>query len=345
MKLVMLDSGAYSAWTKGLEINLNSYIQLCKEHPEISYYVSLDFIPGEPGGSHKLTPQIIAEACSKSWNAYQRMVEHLPFEKVIPTFHRGDDVSWLKKYLQLGCPYIAIGGLADKSPKQDKLDWLRQVRPYFYESGRVRCKVHGFGFSDLQMLKCFPWHSVDCASWAYKGSMGVVWVPRKTYGKWDYTRTPYLIACTPRHPDRKRHNAHIDSLSPLIRKDLIAFLEESGQPVGSSEILRVKGVRKLEPGELWIDKGKSIQKCIVPGVTNKREIRQNVAIYYLKQAEKHLPIKHLYFAGNPVNKEIEEQLHKRLLSFAFLQAKAGLKIFKLHCKQVRKAKRIAECQS
>ncbi len=343
MKLLMLDSGAFSVWTKGEEINLNEYIEFASKHPEVSYYVALDVLSGTFGGG-LVQPKTVEASCQKGWDAYQKMIKTIPMEKVIPTFHRGDPISWLHKYLDFGVKYIAIGGLADKSSREGKMKWLQEIKPYFLRNGKVKVKVHGFGFSNMDLMNCFPWHSLDSASWAYKGSMGVVWIPRKTGGKWDYTKSPYIIACTPRHPDRYRHNCHYDCLSPLVKKNFHEYLEEVGIPVGKSEVLRLRKIRKLKKGELWIEKGEIIQKALVDGVTNKRDLRQNVTIYYLKQAEKFLSVEHLYFAGNPVNKEIEQQLHKRLLSYAFLKSKTPMKIFNLHCKQVRQAKRLTECQ-
>ena len=80
---LFLDSGAFSAWSQGKEINIEDYIQFIKEHKDvIDVYANLDVI-GD------------AEA---TWRNQLRM------EKAglnpLPVFHYGEDISWLKNLLK-----------------------------------------------------------------------------------------------------------------------------------------------------------------------------------------------------------------------------------------------------
>ena len=105
-KHIILDSGAFSVWTKGISIDINQYIDFCKQHPLISYYVNLDVIPGIPNKHKTVNKKTTEEAAQKSWENYQRMLEYFPIEKVIPVFHQNEDFKWLNKYIEFGTPYI-----------------------------------------------------------------------------------------------------------------------------------------------------------------------------------------------------------------------------------------------
>src|SRR4051812_44347063 len=60
---ILLDSGAYSAWTKGVVIDLPSYIQFIKKHRRmLAGYVNLDVIPGQDGRRPHDREQIEAAA-------------------------------------------------------------------------------------------------------------------------------------------------------------------------------------------------------------------------------------------------------------------------------------------
>lgn len=106
----MIDSGAFSVWNSGGKIDLDSYIKYCKERPNLSVIVGLDVIP--PKGA-KLTDELKDKVATEGWNNYLKMIRHLPMEKVVAVFHRGDSYKWLEKMLDFGCPYIGL------SPRHD----------------------------------------------------------------------------------------------------------------------------------------------------------------------------------------------------------------------------------
>jgi len=58
--LFMLDSGAYSVWSQGEELDIDDYIRFCLMYPEVDYYVSLDVILGVKGDPSSKTPETIA---------------------------------------------------------------------------------------------------------------------------------------------------------------------------------------------------------------------------------------------------------------------------------------------
>lgn len=58
---LIVDSGAFTAWTKGVKLNVDEYIQWLNEHKEYIYLAGqVDSIPGEKG--RKTTIQEVKQA-------------------------------------------------------------------------------------------------------------------------------------------------------------------------------------------------------------------------------------------------------------------------------------------
>ena len=56
---LFLDSGAYSAWTQGVEINIRDYIDFIKQHQDIiDIYANLDVISIDGKRGSKLTAEL-----------------------------------------------------------------------------------------------------------------------------------------------------------------------------------------------------------------------------------------------------------------------------------------------
>jgi hypothetical protein len=137
-----LDSGAWSAHNSGTKIDLQKYIDLCKqlkaEDPTLTEIFALDVI-----GDWKAS----LKNCEAMW---AQGVE------AIPAYHRGEPVSALlgiaKDY-----PKIAIGGTKGR---HDKDHFAAQCFARVWPK-----KVHGFTFWSEASLLHVPWHSVDATSW------------------------------------------------------------------------------------------------------------------------------------------------------------------------------------
>lgn len=185
---LMLDSGAYSALTRGETIDVRKYIDFVKENAELVHsYVNLDVIPG---GS---TPRALEEAASASYKNLQAMWK--ANLKPLPVFHIGEDFKWLQRLLDDGERYIGLGGMA-KAKQDVRRKWLDKVWTVLSDDqGRPLVKVHGFGLTAVEHLKRYPWYSVDSTAWALAGGYGIVFVPQlkgdKHGNNWfDYT-APY----------------------------------------------------------------------------------------------------------------------------------------------------------
>ena len=242
--MLILDSGAYSAWTQKVEIDIDEYIAFCNAHPGVCHYANLDVIPAM--GTEGRAEKVIEECCERGWQNYQKMVREVKngLEKVIPVYHRGESVKWLERYLEFGSPYIGIGQVHVFGGKRHKKDWIGngdshklamgtaedledgsfvgRLRNYIVDSsGKRLLKLHGFGMTSFDLMKTIPWHSVDSISWLSQAAYGDICVPYKDReGNWDYSRMGQLVGVSPRSPhhgDVRRHIG-IDIESVVLNK-------------------------------------------------------------------------------------------------------------------------------
>ena len=172
---LFLDSGAFSAFTQKIEIDINKYIQFIKKHKKyIDVYANLDVIGN-------------AEATYRN----QKIMEEKGLHP-IPVFHATKEpLLWLKKYVDEGYSYIAIGGMAGGDIS------VKQIYPVLDEvfndiltdsKGIPKVKIHGFGLTSLKLMLRYPWYSVDSTSWIITGCLGSINVPCFESGKYVYNK-------------------------------------------------------------------------------------------------------------------------------------------------------------
>jgi hypothetical protein len=196
MKL-FLDSGAFSAWNSNKTIDFQSYIEFAKKYQnDLDLIANLDVIPGAP--NRKLFRKDIEEACERGMVNYKRMLKSgISFDKLIHTFHQGDDQKWLEKIIKECGPYIGISPANDKTTDQRK-EWLTNTcMPQLIKDGKPIRKFHGFAVTALQLVWDYPWYSVDSSSWRLRGG---------GYGRLDLPVAPHLL--------KKKEHYYI--VSPLI---------------------------------------------------------------------------------------------------------------------------------
>lgn len=113
---LLLDSGAYSAFTRGVELNLRDYITFLREHTFLKNYISLDHIPGAYGiRTHD------PRAAEQTYRNHQIMKDAglLP----IPVFHRQDEPRWLEQYVKDGEQRISLAPLPMR--QREVIPWLQ----------------------------------------------------------------------------------------------------------------------------------------------------------------------------------------------------------------------------
>lgn len=151
---IFIDSGAFSAESLGKPINIDEYCEFILD-TGATMYAALDVIGN-------------AEATRKN----VQYMEKEYFLKPIPTFHMGSKLEDLGKLMDY--PYIALGGLVFSSGVVRHCD---TVWNYILKNN-PQLKVHGFGLTSIDLMKRYPWHSVDSSS--YKscrrfGRQGILW--------------------------------------------------------------------------------------------------------------------------------------------------------------------------
>lgn len=154
---VLLDSGAFSAFTQQETIDRTKYLQYVqgtKDHWDL--VAALDVI-GD------------AEA---SWANF----EFFRQEGVLtmPCFHYGEPWDFLEKMVA-EAPYIAIGGVAQLGSGPALNEWLDAVWDGYltHSDGTSKVPVHGFAITGRAMLR-YPWASVDSTSWLQSAVRGTV---------------------------------------------------------------------------------------------------------------------------------------------------------------------------
>lgn len=275
---LFLDSGAFSAWSQNTKIDIKKYIKFIKKNEKvIDVYANLDVI-----GSAKGT-----------WKNQLKMEK--AGLKPLPVFHVGEDFSYLKRYIKK-YDYLALGGMVGK-PKPELKNWLNKVWPLLCDKhGMPKLKIHGFGLTSLTLMLRYPWYSVDSTSWVVTGRMGSIYIPRFKDGKWNYLTDSWKIAVSNMSPDQKKAGAHISTLSPMNKEIILKYIHEKGYKLGESTFREVEQTYKPKKNEKWAEKKpkdknklRKIETVIVPGVSNKYQLRDEMNIIYFLDLEKAMP--------------------------------------------------------
>lgn len=203
---VFLDSGAFSAFTQGVTIDIPGYCKYIQRNEDIIEKVDgvllasvLDGI-GDP---------------LQTWQNQQTM-ERLGV-RPLPCFHYGEDEKYLEHYLA-NYTYITLGGMVPISTPQ-LFHWLDRIWDRYLTdgSGRAKVKVHGFGLTTVALMERYPWYSVDSSSWVQIARTGGLMLPR---GK--------VISISARSPSRKVAGMHIDTLPERMTEAIEAELKGYG---------------------------------------------------------------------------------------------------------------------
>lgn len=200
---VFLDSGAFSAFTKGVNVDLKAYCRYIKENEDIIEVASvLDNI-----GSANSAQGTYENQCAMEREGV------IP----LPCFHYGEDERYLEYYIA-NYEYITLGGMVPISTPQLML-WLDRLwKNYLTDSnGKPKIKVHGFGLTSLPLMKRYPWYSVDSSTWVQWAANGMILVP--TLGQ---------INVSEKSASRKVAGQHLDNIPDVQREAVIKEIEGFG---------------------------------------------------------------------------------------------------------------------
>lgn len=271
----------------------NQYMSFIKEHEkELELYINLDIINN---------PQA-------TWD------NQMYFEKKglhpIPVYHFGSPYSWLKKYLDAGYSYIAIGGMVPNptSVLRPGLDYLWSEF-LTDKKGYPKVRVHGFAATSVELMTSYPWYSVDSTSWAKHAIYGAIMLPKKKDGEYVYNKTPNRLFVSTRKQKVPLFQ-HISSLPLNVQKEYIQYIEKHGYKLGRSAFKIVPDSYKVTNGEVEMEeperaveffeanhltkikpaKGQKVIEVIEElGLSNSFALRCFYNIEYFQEINRHLP--------------------------------------------------------
>ena len=141
---IFIDSGAYSAFSVGAEIDLREYADFLKRNRHrITTYANLDSI---------------GDAARTLEN--QKRLEDMGL-RPLPVFHTGESWSYLEHYIE-NYNYIALGGMVPYLKDHKRLmPWLIRA----FKMAQDRSVFHGFGCTNFNITRSLPWYSIDSSSW------------------------------------------------------------------------------------------------------------------------------------------------------------------------------------
>lgn len=203
---IFLDSGAFTAFTKNVEIIIDDYCNFIRKYE--------DLIIHEDGIILASVLDKIGDALG-TWRNQKRM------EKLgvvpLPCFHYGEDERFLQEYISK-YSYITLGGMVPISTANLKI-WLDRIWDKYLTNGagRPRLKVHGFGLTTDSLLKRYPWHSTDSSSW----------VQSSTFGSITSTKFKNLSVST-NNPSRKNEGTHYSTLSKFEQERIAEIISAEG---------------------------------------------------------------------------------------------------------------------
>jgi len=175
---LILDSGAYTAFSTGSEIDLDAYMEFIhsKHGQRFDEVVGLDVIDDPDRG--RLTFRNCMEMKRNGIEC-------------IPVFHYGDDEKWLVKYSK---NFEKVGlSITSSMRVSDRYNFLRWAFQQVYPH-----KFHMFGWASKTLLSQFPFHSADTTSYMATGFR---------YGSWSAFHNMKGV-CKVRKQDAFRMSIH-----------------------------------------------------------------------------------------------------------------------------------------
>lgn len=155
---ILLDSGAYSAFTKGKSVSLIDYMAYIKANEaEITKYISLDVI-GDPYITKEYYNIMIGKGFSP-----------------IPVYHYGEDIEDLRFYVERGSMSVALGNTVPIRDKGKVGMWCASLKKQF-----PGVRFHLLGSSSIKIIQSGVVDSCDSSAWYMQAVNGK---PRTIAGK------------------------------------------------------------------------------------------------------------------------------------------------------------------
>lgn len=143
------DSGAFTAMTKGVSIDIDAYADWLHKYDDVlSAACTLDVI-GDAEGTMRNTEYLWAKGC-----------------RVLPAYHMRSERWDIFDHIVDAYPYVCLGGMVGTGIAREKamafvVHCLRRAR----DRGSPAV-FHALGLTDDYMLGNAPLYSADCSTWA-----------------------------------------------------------------------------------------------------------------------------------------------------------------------------------
>jgi hypothetical protein len=214
----LLDSGAFTAWTKRQEVVLDdlivayaSYLNTHEQHARDVYMINLDKIPGSPGRT--ALEDEVAAAIKQSDENFARLTKHFG-DRILPVFHQGESTARLHEVCDQA-EFICISPRNDL-PEASRVAWSIEVHDAIERYGK-RNRTHGLATTGYRMMSSVPWWSVDSASWGMSAAFGNVFADEKLT----------KLSISEHSPDHKSAGKHLNTIPQVERDAFIMRLEST----------------------------------------------------------------------------------------------------------------------
>ncbi len=271
---LFLDSGAYSAFTQGVSIDIYEYIDFIKKYKKhLTLYANLDVI-GD------------AEATLKN----QKIMEKAGL-KPLPCFHFGEDMKYLRYYVD-NYEYLGLG-MAGNRNAGVLSSWLDQCFSIICDQpGHLpKIKIHGYAMTSVMLMLRYPWYSVDSTSWVIMSRLGQVFVPRVgPDGKPLFDERVWKVQVSSRSNSKEEKGKHINTFPPHQKEQVLRYFKAKGYRLGSSKFKTEKSTYELKEGERWFGKeedgARQVEVIVEPGLCNDYCQRDELNVHYFLDLEK-----------------------------------------------------------
>lgn len=209
---IFLDSGAFSAWTLGVELSVREYCEYIQRNTDI--------LRVEDGAVMASVLDGIGDPLATYRNQLEMEGRGV---RPLPCFHSGEDERYLEWYVQ-NYEYITLGGMVGASTKQ-LMVWLDRIWDKYLTdgSGNPRLKVHGFGITAVPIMEAYPWYSCDSSSWIQSAAFGSVIMPGLSQ------KNPAMpMSVSEKSPSRHDAGQHATTLTPPEVDRVFHLLESQG---------------------------------------------------------------------------------------------------------------------
>ena len=202
--MLMLDSGAFSAWANGRPTDLEGFKEWAVERTALcseTVTVNLDVIPGEFGRDSTSEERAMGMVRSLDNGDYLRSAGL----RVMEVFHQDEPEWFLDELMARRRP----GELLGLSPRNDlsiasRTAWLGEVLRFMVQQGGKESipPCRGLAVTARSMVSAFPFFSVDSSSWSaparwgrqgikgQRGRLSEVWAPHNEHRQMNWKDGP-----------------------------------------------------------------------------------------------------------------------------------------------------------